>query len=82
MPNNSIIKLKSLKRAILILFIKKYFDNKKNDQNLSDSSVNVMQIEILADKSIDDPILKAKTINEIVTSISTIPDRIKQEIYV
>ena len=37
---------------------------------------------ILADKSIDDPILKAKTINEIVTSISTIPDRIKQEIYV
>tara|TARA_B100001175_G_C19506620_1_gene641240 strand:+ start:130 stop:2067 length:1938 start_codon:yes stop_codon:yes gene_type:complete len=37
---------------------------------------------ILADKSIDDPILKAKTINEIVRSISTIPDRIKQEIYV
>ena len=37
---------------------------------------------ILADKSIDDPILKAKTINEIVTSISTIPDIIKQEIYV
>ena len=37
---------------------------------------------ILANKSIDDPILKAKTINEIVTSISTIPDRIKQEIYV
>jgi DNA primase len=37
---------------------------------------------ILADKSIDDPILKAKTINEIVTSISIIPDRIKQEIYV
>tara|TARA_B100000780_G_scaffold65373_2_gene42905 strand:+ start:141 stop:2078 length:1938 start_codon:yes stop_codon:yes gene_type:complete len=37
---------------------------------------------ILANKSTDDPILKAKTINEIVTSISTIPDRIKQEIYV
>ena len=49
---------------ILILFIKKYFDNKKNDQNLSDSSVNVMQIEIAnskegIEKTID--ILKAKT---------------------
>ena len=31
---------------ILILFIKKYYDDKKNDQNLSDSSVNVIQIEI------------------------------------
>jgi len=31
---------------IVILFIKKYFDDKKNDQNLSDSSVNVIQIEI------------------------------------
>ena len=31
---------------ILILFIKKYFDNNKNAKNLSDSSVNVMQIEI------------------------------------
>jgi uncharacterized membrane protein YhiD involved in acid resistance len=50
--------------VILILFIKKYFDNKKNDQNLSDSSVNVMQIEIAnskegIEKTID--ILKAKT---------------------
>ena len=49
---------------ILILFIKKYYDDKKNDQNLSDSSVNVMQIEIVnskegLDKIID--ILKAKT---------------------
>ena len=50
--------------VILILFIKKYFDNKRNDQNLSDSSVNVMQIEIAnskegIEKTID--ILKAKT---------------------
>ena len=49
---------------ILILFIKKYYDEKKNDQNLSDSSVNVMQIEIGnskegVEKIID--ILKAKT---------------------
>ena len=49
---------------ILILFIKKYYDDKKNDQNLSDSSVNVMQIEIAnskegLDKIID--ILKEKT---------------------
>ena len=49
---------------ILILFIKKYYDDKKNDQNLSDSSVNVMQIEITnskegVEKIID--ILKTKT---------------------
>ena len=49
---------------ILILFIKKYYDDKKNDQNLSDSSVNVMQIEIVnskegVEKIID--ILKTKT---------------------
>ena len=36
----------------------------------------------LSNQSIQDPILKAKTINEMVTSISVIPDRIKQEIYV
>ena len=36
----------------------------------------------LSSKSIQDPILKAKTINEMVTSISIIPDRIKQELYV
>ena len=49
---------------ILILFIKKYYDDKKNDQNLNDSSVNVMQIEIAnskegVEKIID--ILKTKT---------------------
>ena len=49
---------------ISILFIKKYYDDKKNDQNLSDSSVNVMQIEIAnskesVEKIID--ILKTKT---------------------
>ena len=49
---------------ILILFTKKYYDDKKNDQNLSDSSVNVMQIEITnskegVEKIID--ILKTKT---------------------
>ena len=49
---------------ILILFIKKYYDDRKNDQNLSDSSVNVMQIEIVnskegLEKIID--ILKTKT---------------------
>ena len=49
---------------ILILFIKKYYDDKKNDQNLSDSSVNVMQIEIAnskegVEKIVD--ILKTKT---------------------
>ena len=49
---------------ILILFIKKYYDDKKNGQNLSDSSVNVMQIEIVnskegVEKIID--ILKTKT---------------------
>ena len=49
---------------ILILFIKKYYDDKKNDQNLSDSSVNIMQIEIAnskegVEKIID--ILKTKT---------------------
>ena len=36
----------------------------------------------LSSQSIQDPILKAKTINEMVTSISIIPDRIKQELYV
>ena len=36
----------------------------------------------LVNSSKDDPILKAKTINEIVTSISFIPDVIKQEIYI
>ncbi|MBD1156588.1 DUF4956 domain-containing protein [Pelagibacterales bacterium SAG-MED20] len=35
---------------IIILFVKKYYDDKKNSQNLSDSSVNVMQIEITDSK--------------------------------
>ena len=37
---------------------------------------------ILVKESKDNPILKAKTINEIVNSIAIIPDRIKQELYV
>lgn len=36
---------------------------------------------ILVDDAQDDPIKRAKTINDIVNSISKIPDRIKQEIY-
>jgi len=50
---------------ILILFIKKYFDNNKNAKNLSDSSVNVLQIEISdKDKSVEEiiEILKTKTL--------------------
>ena len=47
---------------ILILFIKKYFDNQKNENNLSDSSVNVLQIEI-SDKN--------KGIEEIITALKT-----------
>jgi hypothetical protein len=35
---------------IIILFLKKYYDDKKNNLNLSDSSVNVMQIEITDSK--------------------------------
>ena len=50
---------------VIILFIKKYFDNKRNEKNLSDSSVNVLQIEISdKDKSIEEVInvLKTKTL--------------------
>jgi uncharacterized membrane protein YhiD involved in acid resistance len=47
---------------ILILFIKKYFDNNKNAKNLSDSSVNVLQIEISD---------KGKGIEEIITVLKT-----------
>ena len=36
----------------------------------------------LANSSKENPILKAKTINEIVTSVSLIPDVIKQELYI
>ena len=35
---------------IIILFSKKYYDDKKKNKNFSDSSVNVMQIEIIDDK--------------------------------
>jgi uncharacterized membrane protein YhiD involved in acid resistance len=35
---------------IIILFSKKYYDDKKKNKNFSDSSVNVMQIEIMDDK--------------------------------
>jgi len=51
---------------------------------LSQNSKDFIQFKasILSKNAKDDPILKAKTINEIVNSISTIPDRIKQEIYV
>jgi len=51
---------------------------------LSKNSKDFIQFKasILSANAKDDPILKAKTINEIVNSISTIPDRIKQEIYV
>ncbi|MAU63335.1 MAG: DNA primase [Flavobacteriaceae bacterium] len=51
---------------------------------LSKNSKDFIQFKasILSENAKDDPILKAKTINEIVNSISTIPDRIKQEIYV
>ena len=50
---------------ILILFIKKYFDYNKNAKNLSDSSVNILQIEISdRDKNIEEiiEILKTKTL--------------------
>ena len=47
---------------ILILFTKKYFDNNKNLKNLSDSSVNVLQIEISD---------KGKGIEEIITALKT-----------
>ena len=50
---------------VIVLFIKKFFDNKKNEQNLSDSSVNVLQIEIAdKNKNIEEIInvLKPKTL--------------------
>ena len=49
---------------IIILIVKKYFDSKKSEQNLSDSSTNVIQIEISdKNKRIDEiiNILKTKT---------------------
>ena len=50
---------------IIILFSKKYYDDKKNNQNLSDSSINVMQIEIKDSKDGVEKIietLKTKTL--------------------
>ena len=47
---------------IIILFSKKYYDDKKNNHNLSDTSVNVLQIEI-SDKN--------KDIEEIITALKT-----------
>jgi len=51
---------------------------------LKDNSKDFIQFKasFLSSQTVNNPILKAKTINEIVTSISTIPDRIKQELYV
>ena len=51
---------------------------------LSNNSKDFIQFKasVLSSNSSNDPILKAKTINEIVRSISNIPDIIKQEIYV
>ena len=40
------------------------------------------KIDLLAKESAGDPIKKAKTIRDIVSSISKIPDTIKQEIYI
>ena len=55
--------------------INNYLSNNSKDFNQFKASV-------LSSNSSNDPILKAKTINEIVRSISNIPDIIKQEIYV
>ena len=54
------------------------------DDYLKNNSKDFIQFKasILAQTSKNDPISKAKTINEIINSISIIPDRIKQEIYV
>ena len=54
------------------------------DDYLKNNSKDFIQFKasILAQNSKSDPISKANTINEIINSISIIPDRIKQEIYV
>ena len=44
--NQFLVSIISTFFIISVLLIKKYFDDKKNDKNLSDSSVNVLQIEI------------------------------------
>ena len=54
------------------------------DDYLKNNSKDFIQFKasILAQNSKNDPISKANTINEIINSISIIPDRIKQQIYV
>ena len=51
---------------------------------LTQNSQDFIQFKasILIEKSKNDPISKANTINDIINSISIIPDRIKQEIYI
>lgn len=51
---------------------------------LNNNSIDFIQYKatLLAKNSNNDPVLKTKTINEIINSISIIPDRIKQELYV
>ena len=52
--NQFLVSIISTFFIISVLFIKKYFDDKKNSQNLNDSSVNVLQIEIPnSDKEIE-----------------------------
>ena len=54
------------------------------DEFLKANSKDFIQFKasILAESSKNDPVLKTKTINEIINSISIIPDRIKQELYI
>ena len=54
------------------------------DDYLKNNSQDFIQYKasILASNSKKDPISKANTINDIINSISIIPDRIKQEIYI
>ena len=52
--NQFLVSIISTFFIISVLLIKKYFDDKKNSQNLNDSSVNVLQIEIPnSDKEIE-----------------------------
>ena len=48
--NQFLVSIISTFFIISVLFIKKYFDDKKNVGNMNDSSVNVLQIEILNSK--------------------------------
>ena len=43
---------------VVILFAKKYYDDRRNSENLSDSSVNVIQIEITDSKNGIDKIIE------------------------